>query len=919
MMRRPARILILTGAALLTLLVLGRAAAEIYTDALWFRGLGYGSVYWTRLGIHAAVRTLAGTVGAALVLVNLVAVAQQVGPIHLRRQYGNIEIAEQVPRKHVMAIIILVAVLGGWWLSGIQFGGARSMAVFAWLRQSSWGLDDPLFGRDLAFYVFSLPIYRSAVDYLLIVGIWSAVLALIGYILAGTIRWREGSLEVHDAARLHFVLLAAAMVLLLSLRYWLGRYGLMLEGTGIGGGIGYTDVHARLPAHRVLAGLAVLTAIALVYGAIRRSWVPPILGLGALGIVAVGAGQVYPAVVQKFRVEPNQIAREIPFIRWNLDFTRLAYDVHRLERRPMRYRPAPLPSWETLEPRLAALPLWDPEPLETTYNQIEALFAYHHFVNVAYDRYHTADGPQQVAIAVREFKLSGLPSEAQTWQTLHLNPKYVRGMGVVVSPTSLTERGGAPQRWVRNLDPVVRDPTAPEVFELSEPSIYFGQSMGGPGDGQRYVILVPGRDSAFVGDPGRTFPEGVQLSNLPRLLSFAWRFSDINLLFSRELSSESRILFRRSLHERVHALAPFLWWDNDPYPVLQGGRVVWLLDGYTASSAFPLSRPISVQGTGMTRYMRNSVKATIDAVTGDVQLYYVGGEDPVLETYSRIFPGLIQPIDSMPEPLRAHLRYPELFLRVQAEILKEYHLSRPESFYAGQDYWQLPASLNREGVAPLRPVYTTMALPGEDAPEYLLSVPYIARERHNMTALLVARNDPPHYGELVLIELPRDQQVPGPGQVAALMEQDPLISPQLSLWRQAGSNVELGRMRVVPLDSGFVYVRPIFLSARESSIPELARVLVSDGRAVSMAPTLAEAIEMIRGGEFETSDPDRQAPIIQTPADFPGVWPQRALDLLDQAEERLRKGDWAGFGARWEELRAFLNGVQTPGPPPDRY
>lgn len=913
-MRRPGRILLLICAALLLLLVLGRVVVQVYTEALWFSSVGYSSVYWTRLGSYLGVRATAGVLAAALVFLNLWIVFRRLGPVQLRRQYGNIEIAEQVPRGSVLAGIIAVSFLGGWWLSGLKFDAADALSVLAWLRHAKWGVLDPLFGRDLSFYVLSLPVYFRIVDFLLLSTIWSMVLVLLGSVLAGTIRWRDGRLEVGEDARLHFIVLASALVLLLGVRYWIGRYGLVLEGTGIGGGLGYTDVEARLPAQRILAILAILSAVGLLYGAWRRSWVPPVIAVGALAGAALLLGQLYPAIVQRFQVEPNQLSRESRFIGWNLEFTRMAYGLDRLERRSMEYRSGGPPSWEEVAPALAQLPLWDPEPLRVTFNQVEAIFGYYGFPDVDYDRYPTPDGLRGVGISVREFDLSGLPEEARTWQTVHLNPKYIRGAGVVAAPTAESGAGGEPVRWLRNLDPVVREPAAPTALDLVQPGVYFGEAMGVEGRGQDYVILIPGRDSTVAGEPGRDYPDGIRLGSFSRLLAFAWRFRDKNMLFSGELTEESRLVFRRALHRRIREVAPFAVWDRDPYPVVANGRIHWIIDGYTASSSFPLSRPISIPDVGTLRYLRNSLKATVDALTGEMAIYAVDDEDPLLETYRRIFPGLVRPLGEMPANLQAHLRYPLLYFRAQAEILREYHLTRPDAFYAGQDFWQLAQEFSEEGPRPYRPIHALMPMPGGDGVEFLLTMPFIARERQNMTALLVARSDPPNYGQLILLQLPRDQQIPGPSQVAALMEQDPAISPQLSLWRQAGSDVDLGRLRVVPLASSFLYVQPIFLSARESSIPELARVVVSDGSTVSMAPTLAQAVAGLRAPRAESPTEHRGTPIETGSPPGTHAWPRQALELLDDAEARLRSGDWAGFGERWRALRIMLEALRDHQP-----
>ncbi len=902
MLRRPGRLLLLVAAALIVLLLVGGAVTGLYTDALWYSSVGYSGVFWTRLAATAAVRLVVGGLGAAFVALNLWFVARQLGPVQLRRRYGNLEISEQVPRRYITLGIAAAAVLAGWWLSGISFDGGGALAILAWLRHVKWGAPDPLLGHDLSFYVFQLPAFYRLADFFLLLLLWSILLVLIGYVLAGGVRLRDGRLEVESTPRLHFVVLMAGLVLLIGARYWLGRYGLLIEGSGVRYPLGHTDVSARLPARNAMTVLSVVTAAALLYGAWRRSWLPALISTGALLLGAVLAGLLYPALIQKFQVEPNQFAKESTYIRWNIDFTRRAYDLHRIERRRFPYRAGSIPPWEELEPVVATLPLWDPEPLRTVYNQTQSIVGYYHFPGVDYDRYGPpGDTRTQVAVAVREFNGRGLPPAAQTWQTLRLNPTYIAGIGAVVTPTSLISERGEPVLWLGDLNPVVRDPSAPPAVELTHPRVFIGETMPG------YVVLIPGRDGALTGVPGEEFPEGIPLRPLPRLLAFAWRFREINLLFSGELTADSRILFRRSIDERIRAIAPFIFWDPDPYPVIHRGRIVWMVDGYTTSTSFPLSRSVTIPGVGSTRYLRNSVKATVDALTGDIAFYAADETDPILATYRRVFPGLFRPLDAMSPDLRAHLRDPALFLRAQAAVLEEYHIDDAGAFYAGQDVWQVPQELGTEARS-FRPTYSTIRLPGEERAEFVLSVPFVARQRQNMTAVLLARNDPPNYGHLVLLELPRNQQVPGPAQVEILIEQDPTISQQLSWWRQSGSDVDLGRLRIVPLDSTFLYVEPLFLSGQGNSIPELQRVIASDGRAVSMDLTLAGAIAALRGAADRPPDRarDREVERVATDADAAGGLPRRALDLFDQAERRLREGDWAGFGEAWRTLRRLL-------------
>lgn len=470
MMRRPIRLLLTGAGALIVLLVAAGALAGLYTDALWFGGLGYQRAYWTRLGITAGVRVVTAALGAGVVLLNLWIVGRHVGPVQLRRRYGNLEIAEQVPRRYVLGIMIAAALLAGWWLSGIQFGSGDALRVFAWLRHASWGVVDPLFQRDVGFYVFTLPVLSRATTFLLLVAFWTVLLVVLGYVLVGALRWRDGRVEVEDSARVHLIVTFAALVLLLGVQYWIGRYDLLVSGSGIGGALGYTDVHARLPANRVMALLSVVAAGALLYGAWRRTWVPPVLALAGLMLGALVIRSVYPALVQRFQVEPNQLAMEASYIRWNMEFTRRAYGLHDLERRAFPYRQAQMPPWSTLAPSLSQLGLWDPEPLRTAYDETQAIFGYYTFPDVDFDRYGPPGQADQVAIAVREFDAQGLAEATRTWQTLHLNPRYVRGRGAAVTPAAETAANGEPVLWVRDVDPVQLDARAPERLELSEPS-----------------------------------------------------------------------------------------------------------------------------------------------------------------------------------------------------------------------------------------------------------------------------------------------------------------------------------------------------------------------------------------------------------------------------------------------------------------
>jgi uncharacterized protein len=893
------------GLALVLLLLAAGVVIRFYTDLLWFEEVDYLAVFWTRFWMGVGVRGAAAVVAAAVLLLNLWIVLRHLRPVRVRRRYGNLEIAEQIPPRVITVLTVAVAVLGGWWLAGLHFRQDQVLGVLAWARQVPWGVADPLHGRDVAFYVHTLPFLRSVLGFAALVVVWSTVLVALAHVLGGGVRLEEGRPVVTRPALVHLATLSALLVGFLGIHYWLGTYGLVVGGTGVGGSLGYTDVQARMPVYRILAVVAVAAGGTLVLGSLRGSFRPPVIGLGALLLVRIGLAGVYPVVVQRFGVEPNELAREATYIRWHIDFTRAGWGVEELRRVPFAYRREASLDATRIEPLRARLPLWDTEPMLRAFNETQSLREYYGFPDADFDRYGPPGEERQVVVGVREFRPEGLEPGSRTWQSLHLNPLYIRGRGAVVSPASPTVEGrGTHELWLRNIDPIERSAASPPELGLTQWSVFYGETMGG------YVVVIPGRDGEFTGEAGLDHPRGIPLRSFGRVLAFAWRFGDETLLFAREITEDSRLIFRRPVRERVQAIAPFVHWDGDALPVVHEGRVIWLLDGYTASDSYPLSRPLAI-GRVRVRYLRNSVKAAVDAVTGTVTFYRIDPRDPLLATYDRVFPGLFRPLDTMPEGLRRHLRYPELKFMAQAEILQEFHLNRVEAFYAGEDLWQRPQqAAPGGGIRSFRPARGFMPVPPAAEPEYVLALPFIARGRQNMTALLVAGNDESVYGALTLVEFPRDQQVPGPGQVQAMIEQDPVIAPELSLLRQRGSQIDMGKLRVLPLDSTVLYVQPFFLSADENPIPEIWGIVASDGREVALGTSLDMALAGLGlHGRGRAATEDLSGPGV---AGMPGVgvWPRRALDLLERAEARLRVGDWAGYGRALEELRALLHELE---------
>jgi uncharacterized protein len=915
---RGGRLVIAIVVGLVLVAIVARALTALYVEVLWQSQAGYLPVFWRRLAWEWGTRAFAGATVAALVYVNLKVASTTLGGIQIRRRFGNLEISEQIPRRYVTwAMLTAATVLGLWFGASVSAGIGRQ--VLHAFSARPWGLAEPILGRDVGFYVFWFPVLGSAVTYALIVAFLVFTLATAGYAATGALTWMGGRLRAHDLARMHLGVILTSFFVLLAVRLWLGRYGLLLNGSsGVQGIFGFTDAQARLPALQTLTVISIGAGAATFWGAWKnRPW--PILGaFTAIFLGSVLIGNVYPALIQSFRVEPNELERETPYILHSLEFTRRGFGLADLERRTFDYEARQPVDWRAAGEQFAGLPVWGPSPLLTTYREREALFPYYDFDHVAIDRYRTDDAVVPMAISVRQVDRSGI--QDPNWQNLHLRERYVAGMGAVASIATTRTPEGRPELVVRGIPPVVASSSVGRpAMALERPQIYFGTRAQ-----QDYAVVTPGPDQYLApdGTPGEAnvdFPGGIRLSSGLRTLLLAWHFGATNLLFSSEINEDSRLIHRRTVIERALAVAPFLRFPEDPYPVVTRGRIVWVLEGFTGTAAYPLS---SVHDLGsirpMVAYARNSIKVTVDAVTGELRLYRVPVDDPIADAYQTAYPGLIVPIEDMPSELREHLRYPRSLLDLQSRVLLQYHQETPAAFHGQQDVWREPQELsNAPTPVPYEPEYAIYRLPGESEARFQLTALFVPAGRDNLTAILVARTDDAGVPETILIDVPVDDQVLGPRLIEAQVEQDPQISQQFTLWRTGGSEVWTGHLHLVPVGNRILYMEPIFLAAEEDAIPEMRRFVVSDGSRVVMAETLQQAADQLAGGaatEFGTTgvagDLPTETPT--TPADATG-WPTAALELLEQAEARAREGDWRGYGEALDALRALLRRLGAAG------
>jgi len=915
-LRRGGRWLLLLAVAVVALFLVGRGLAGFYTEVLWYGSVGYESVLWTRTLAELAVRVVVGAVTAVLAFLCFTVVARTFTAVQIKRRFGNLEIAERIPKRLINAGTAVASLLLGLWLGG-AFPRGAGIRLLLVARAPEWGLAVPWLSKDVSFFVFTLPLLGGAMILGLSLSFLLLCISAAGYAATGSLSFRQGRPSMDALPRKHLAILAGVFLLFLAGRFWLAPYLLMLDGnSSVQGIFGFADATARVRGYQALAVLTTLAA-GIVTGSGFRSRIAP--AVGALGAVVVGGlalVQLYPEMVQRFQVEPNELVRETPYIEANLERTRLGFGLDRLRRPDYEYSPSATTDWGEAALQFAGLPIWTSGALLTTFHTVDARFPYYDFETVAFDRYPSRAGPIPVAVSVREIDPVGIGDP--NWQNRHLRTLYQAGMGAVASAVNRRTPEGRPHMFINGIPPVSSEDAdgpvsmganGPEPLGLTDPAVFFGSRA------QLYAIVSP--DSVLAGGGDLSdLPAGVRLGGLFRKVALAWRLRDANLLFSSEVSPESQLVFRRSVVERASAIAPFLRFMEDPYPVILQGRIVWILEGFTATRSFPLSTPMDLPGVGSINYLRNSVKITVDAVTGETVFYRMDPDDPLLDAWSKVFPELFRNADKMPPGLRSHVRYSRTFLQAQASVLRQYHQETAARFHGQQDVWDLPQELS-QGTRPVPyvPEYGLYRLPGERAPEFLLTTVFVPAGRQNLTALLVARCDPQAYGELLLYDVAVEEQIPGPRQVEALVEQDPIISQQFSLWRQGGSQVWSGHLHIVPVGGTLLYLEPIFLAAEADAIPELRRFVVSDGKRVAMEPTLEEAIGSLAvasGGE-PAPNLGPASPDATGSAMAPGLWPREALDLLDRAEERLRAGDWAGFGESLEELRALLRNVSGGG------
>jgi len=903
------------------------ALSGFYVDWLWFNSVGFTDVWTTVLTTKVALFVIAGLLTSLIISLNVYLafrrrpfyVPTSVEADNLERYRATIDPI----RKLVFAGIVLVL---------FYFGGTSATNLWtSWLlfsNSTEFGIQDPQFGLDISFFAFRLPFFQTLIGW----GISTLILATLAsaavHYLYGGIRPQVPQERTTVAARVQLSVLLGLIVLLKAVAYWFDRYALALKESRLITGLTYTDVNATLPAKSILAAIAVICSLLFFANIVRKSWLLPAAGSALMVGASVLIAGVYPGAVQQFQVKPSESSKEAPYIQRNIDATRDAYGIAGVEMKDYQATVSTNSGQLANDAAtIANIRLMDPNVLSATFRQLQQIKPYYSFPeSLDIDRY-TVNGVQRDAVvAVRELNIEGNPS--RNWINDHL--VYTHGFGFVSAFGNTVDADGKPNFLVGDLPPT----TGLGKFQ---PRVYFGENVpdysiiGGPKTDTPVEFDYPD-DASANGQKNYTYTGkgGVPMGGLFKKLLFAIQYQEQRIVLSSLINSESKILYNRSPRDRVAKVAPWLTIDGDPYPAIVDGKIQWIIDGYTTSSGYPYSQTTAL-GTATTdalttnsaavtaqrnqniNYIRNSVKATVDAYDGTVVLYQWDEKDPVLKTWMKAFPNTVTPKSEMSKELLEHIRYPEDMFRVQRDVLSSYHVQTAAAFYGGQDFWRVPRDPSTFGAnaGAQPPYYMTLEMPGTDKPTFTLTTPFVPRGgRENLSAFAVVdSNNGPNYGKITVLQLPRSTNVAGPSQVASNFEAKPEVANSLSLLRQGGSDVVLGNLLTLPVGGGLLYVQPVYVRATSNTAayPLLQKVLVSFGDVIGFDSSLKGALDQVFGGNSGTSSSG--APVTSTTnnaSDDLKSALQNARQALADGNTALAKGDFAAYGRAQDRLKAAL-------------
>ncbi|MCB9742094.1 MAG: UPF0182 family protein [Alphaproteobacteria bacterium] len=880
---------------------------EVLVDWLWFDALGTPELFRVPLLTKLALWSAAFLLSAAFIAANL-RYASRRAPINYLRLSALMG-DQPVPPAQLASLARWLA--AGWIvLPSLMFANLAAshwLDALTFLEGVPFDKVDPVFNRDIGFYVYELPVFATAQDAV------SGLIVLTLFPMAAFYGMRELAngpgerVELPDFARAHLLGLAGLLFASAALGWWLERFELLYSKTGIVWGMGYADVNAALPAAGVMAVLSLGIAIALFASARQRGWTTPLTAIGVYIVAQALLTGAWPALMQEYFVKPSELTVEREFLERNIEATRAAYALDRIEVKP--FEAAADLTMDDVDANpltINNVRVWDDRPLLETYRQIQEIRTYYEFKDVDIDRYRIDDQLRQVMLSARELSYDSVPAQAKGWVNEHI--LYTHGYGLTMSPVNVVTPEGLPELFVQDIPP-----KANIDMPVDRPEVYFGELTN-------HWVLVKTSEQELdypLGDQNvyTTYAGegGVGIGGFGRKLLFSLYFDNLDILLSQYLQADSRVMLRRNVRERVSTLVPFLRYDSDPYLVVADGKLFWMMDAYTTTRAYPYSEPTSDRSSSF-NYIRNSVKVVVDAYHGTVRFYVADAEDPLIRTYAALFKGAFEPLDAMPEALKAHVRYPVDFFNQQARLFQAYHMTEPTVFYNKEDMWDFPKELYSGSEQAMGAYYLIMKLPDSERAEFILLIPFVPNKKDNMISWLAARCDPDVYGRLVLYQFPKQKLVYGPRQIEARIDQDPKISQEITLWSQSGSDVLRGNLLVIPIEDSLMYVEPLYLKAETGELPELKRVIVSYNNRIAMEETLGAALAAVFNPRAKTVEgsPEAQANEDARQAlEGWGALAVQASDTYQQALERQKAGDWAGYGETLNELERLLMALET--------
>jgi uncharacterized membrane protein (UPF0182 family) len=897
-----------------------RAIATFFTNYLWFESIDLTSVWFKILLTKTVLVAVTSLIAFAFIFINLRLAVRATPVMDIFESFENQDPLSRF-RAWTNERFLRYRLIGAVGLSLFLGAGASQLweQVLLFLNQKSFGITDPVFNYDVSTYVFGLPLYRLFVSWGFQLVIFTSLIILLFFVATGAVQLRPGRFpDVSSGAKAHLSVLLAFIALLKAFAYRLDALELLYSPRGKVFGASYTDVVAHLPALNLLILISLFGAILLLVNIRRRGWLLPATAISLWLAVSIIVGGLVPAAIQRFRVVPDELNKELPYVANHIDYTRLAYNLNTIEEKS--FEASPNLSGSDIadnEQTVDNIRLWDPTVLAETYSQLQEIRAYYALDEVDVDRYEINGELTQVMVSARELDQTNLP--AVGWVNERL--QYTHGFGVVFSPANNVASQGQPDFYVKG---VPATSTVSEL-EVEQPRIYFGESA----DSLEYVVVnslqdevdyplsTEGQSVAYTNYSGEG---GVGIGSFFRRLGFALRYSELNLLISNQLSDDSKLIMERNIVSRVKKGAPFLYTDNDPYLALIDGQLFWIIDMYTVSDKYPYAQPADTrrinENSGLPmnfNYLRNSVKAVVNAYDGTLNYYVVDEEDPIIQSYVDIFPELFSSKSEMSSELLDHIRYPEDLFTIQSDMYRDYHMIDPRVFYADEDPWVIPtdssttprvATLRGEfteiGFKPMLPYYLLMNLPGETDLSYLIFQPFNPENRPNMQSFLVADADPENYGQLIDFRLPKGEFVDGPSQVATRINQDPDISQIFTLLDQQGSSVIKGNLFVVPINQSILYYQPIYLQGEQNPLPEFKFVVVVFQDRIIMEETLSEALDSIFGERILEDTQDENDS--ESPLDLL----QKASDAFDKAQEELIAGNLGKYQELIERAQSLV-------------